>query len=158
MKILDLSAGNRAAWFNKNHPDAVYVDIRPEVEPMIVADSRALPGEVGTDYDLVIFDRPHKNNAASFGMARSYGHFTAEEIRDIIKRTAAEAHRVTRHGALMAFKWNDHSRKLTDALGMLQPYWEPLICHGIHRQQRHGSSTSWSLLQRTAPPLRMREE
>ena len=48
MKILDLSAGNRAVWFDKNYPGATYVDIRPDVNPSVVADSRALGEAVGS--------------------------------------------------------------------------------------------------------------
>jgi hypothetical protein len=43
MRILDLTAGNRAIWFNKAHPLAVYIDKRAEVNPTIVADNTALP-------------------------------------------------------------------------------------------------------------------
>lgn len=39
MKIIDLSAGNRAIWFDKNYRDATYLDIREEVKPDIVGDS-----------------------------------------------------------------------------------------------------------------------
>lgn len=148
LRILDLSAGNRAVWFDKQYPDAVYVDCRPEVAPSIVADSRALPADVGEGYGLVVFDPPHKNNAASGKMSVNYGHHTAAEIRDIVANTAKEAHRVTRDDALMAFKWNDHSRKLTDILEMLAPYWEPLFGHGVSGQQRHQSMTSWVMLRR----------
>jgi hypothetical protein len=37
--IVDLTAGNRAIWFNKNHPNAVFIDKRREVNPDIVADT-----------------------------------------------------------------------------------------------------------------------
>lgn len=152
-RIIDLSAGNRAVWFNRQHPDAVYVDIRPEVAPDIIADTRALPAEVGDGYDLVVFDPPHKNNGANFGMARSYGRFSHDEIRSTIRETAKEAHRITRSGALMAFKWNDHSIKLTTVLGMMAPYWEPLFGHGVSPQQRV-TKTSWVMLRRSTPATR----
>lgn len=147
MKILDLSAGNRAVWFQKDHPDAVYVDVRPEVEPTIVADARALPAEVGSDYDLIVFDPPHKNNAGG-NMVRNYGAWTHQEIREIIAGTAKEAHRVSKADALMAFKWNDHSLKLETALRLIAPWWEPLFGHGVSGQQRHQSMTSWVMLRR----------
>lgn len=149
LRILDLSAGNRAVWFDKAHPCATYLDIRPEVQPDIVADSCALPDSVGGDYDLVVFDPIHKNNGANgnFGMTRSYGHATHDEIRSTIANTAKEAHRVTRDDGLMALKWNDHSLKLTTVLGLLAPYWEPLFGHGVSHQQR-SSSTSWVMLRR----------
>lgn len=145
MKVLDVSAGNRAVWFNKAHPCATFIDIRPEVNPDIVADSRALPAELPNDFDLVVFDPPHKNNAATGNMVRSYGHWTAQQIREIVAETAKEAHRVVRDDGLMAFKWNEHSRTLTDILGLLAPYWEPLFGHGVTHQQR---GTSWVMLRR----------
>lgn len=148
MKILDLSAGRRAVWFDKNHRDATYVDIRPEVEPTLVADARALPAEIGSDFDLILFDPPHKNNAASGKMSHNYGHWTAEQIRDIVTGSAKEAHRVARADALMAFKWNDHTRKLTSVLAWLSPWWEPLFGHGCMPQQRGKSTTSWVMLRR----------
>ena len=88
MKVLDLSAGNRAVWFNKAHPCATYIDIRPEVQPDLGADSRALPANIGEDFDLVVFDPLHKNGAATGNMVRNYGHWTAEQITEIIGETA----------------------------------------------------------------------
>lgn len=148
-KIIDLSAGNRAVWFDKAHRDAVYVDVRPEVEPDVVADARALPAEVGTGYDLAVFDPPHKNSAATGNMSvRNYGHWTAEQITEILIGTAREAHRVVRPGGLMAFKWNDHTRKLSSVLKLISPWWEPLFGHGVSGQQRHKSMTQWVMLAR----------
>ena len=147
MKIIDLSAGNRAVWFDKNHRDAIYVDIRPEVAPTIVADARSLPAEIGDGYDLVVFDPPHKNNGENGNMVRNYGYWTADEIRDIVVGTAREAHRITKPDGLMAFKWNDHTRTLRSVLVMLSPWWEPLFGHGVSGQQRH-SNTTWVILRR----------
>ncbi len=148
LKILDMSAGARAVWFDKSYPDAVYVDIRPQVKPDIVADTRALPAEVGTGFDLVLFDPPHKNFGAGSNMARNYGHHTSAEIRDILKRSAAEAHRVSKPNALMAFKWSSGDFKLQTALNLMTAYWEPLFGHGVNHQQRRGQATSWVMLRR----------
>lgn len=152
MKILDLSAGNRAMWFDRDHPDATFVDIRPEVEPTIVADSRELPQEVGADYDLVVFDPPHDNFGANSAMTKAYGHHTWDEIRDIVKRTAAEAWRVTKPDALMAFKWNDHTHKLGTILLLVQDYWEPLFANLTSSRRRKSiggiSATYWTMLRR----------
>jgi hypothetical protein len=147
VKILDLSAGNRAVWFDKRCEFATFLDIRAEVEPDIVADSRSLPADVGDGYDLVVFDPPHKNNGPLFGMARSYGSFSSAHIESTIRETAREAHRVTRPEALMAFKWNDHARKLDSVLALLEPYWRPLFGHGVSHQQR-ATKTSWVMLLR----------
>lgn len=40
--ILDATAGFRMMWFNKHHPNAIYLDQRPECEPDIVGDFRDL--------------------------------------------------------------------------------------------------------------------
>lgn len=145
MKILDVSAGNRGIWFDKAHPCATYIDVRPEVNPDLVADSRAMPAEVGDGYSLIVFDPPHKNNSPDFGMARSYGCFNHEQIRSILAETAKETHRVAADEALMAFKWNEHSLKLSTVLEMLRPYWEPLFGHGVTHHQK---GTSWVMLRR----------
>lgn len=148
MKILDLSAGNRAVWFDKKYRDAVYVDIRPEVQPDFVADSRQLPQEVGTNYDLVVFDPPHVNFSAGAELSKRYGHHTTEQIRQLIHETAREAHRITRQDALMALKWNDHDQKLEKILGLMSKWWEPLVGHKVAMRTKHASATTWVLLRR----------
>lgn len=140
-KILDLSAGKRVIWFDKNHPLAVYLDKRPEVNPDIVCDTRQIPDEVGTGYDLVVWDPPHLNTGANSRMSKSYGHHTTAEILDTIEKTAAEAHRVTSKGAFMAFKWNDHDIRL-DRVMKLMPQWEPLFGHCTNKD-RPRSHTYW---------------
>lgn len=147
LRILDLTAGNRAIWFNRSDPRATYVDSREEVEPDIVADSRALPAEVGEGFNLVVFDPPHKNNGTNGSMVRNYGHFTHEQIVSLIRDGAREAWRVSAPGALMAFKWNDHGRTLKSVLPLLAPYWSPLFGHGVSPQQR-ASQTTWVMLAR----------
>lgn len=146
MKILDLSAGRRAIWFDKNYKDTTFVDIRPEVAPTLVADSRTLPLPDAA-YDLIVFDPPHVNVSARAHMSQQYGHHTTEEIRELIRRTGEEAHRVTRFDALMALKWNDHDQKLDTILALLLP-WEPLFGHKVAMQTKHASATSWVLLRR----------
>lgn len=147
MRIIDLSAGN--VWFDREYRDATYVDIRPEVNPSVVADARDLPAEIGDGYDLVVFDPPHKNSAATGNMSiRNYGHWTADQITSILIGTAKEAHRITKSDGLMAFKWNDHTRKLSSVLALIEPWWEPLFGHGVRRQQRHATMTAWVMLRR----------
>ena len=148
MKIIDLSAGNRAIWWNKQHPDATFVDCRGEVNPDFVADSRHLPDSVGTGYTLVVFDPPHVNFSASAVMSATYGYHTTAEIRSIVKETAQEAHRITAPEALMAFKWNDHDQKLAHVLELMAPWWEPLFGHKVAFRTAHPSATTWMLLRR----------
>ncbi len=145
MKILDLSAGNRAIWFNKDHPMAIYLDKRPEVNPTVVCDTRAIPRTVGGMYDLVVWDPPHKNCGANSNMSKVYGHHTTEEILDTLEKTSIEAHRVTRSGALMALKWNSADIKLERVFKLLHQ-WEPLFGHLTKDGPR--SQTYWVMLRR----------
>lgn len=141
-------------WFDRDYPEATFIDIRPEVAPSIVADSRELPPEVGEGYDLVVFDPPHDNFGAKSKFSQAYGHHTWEEIRDIVKRTAQEAWRVTKPDALMAFKWNTHTHKLGTILLLVQDWWEPLFGNLTSSHRRHltradkKSETYWTMLRR----------
>jgi hypothetical protein len=148
MRILDISAGNRAVWYNKNHPLAVFIDIRPEVKPDFVMDSTDLKDFFDGMFDLIVFDPPHVNfgKFGKFGnFSKSYGHFTTEQIRNIIKGSGKEAHRVAKKNALMAFKWNNHDQKLDKVLAMM-PNWEPLFGHLTKDGPR--SQTYWVMLRR----------
>ena len=145
MKILDVSAGNRAVWFDKHHSMATFLDIRPEVEPDIVADSRNLGTFADGSFDLAVFDPPHVNFGKNAEMSKTYGWHTTVEIRDILERTAIELSRVVRPDGLLALKWNDHDQKLTTVLALM-PSWEPLFGHQVSIRTKHASTTSWVLL------------
>ncbi len=152
MKILDLSAGKRAVWFDKNHRDAVYCDLRPEVNPTVVCDTRRLPPEVGDGFDLIVFDPPHVNFGANAQMSKTYGHHTTKDIREIVELSAKEAHRVSRLDALMAFKWNDHDQSFEKILKLMAAWWEPLFGHKVSVRTKHSSQTQWVLLRRISKP------
>jgi hypothetical protein len=148
LKIIDLSAGNRAIWFNKQYPDCTYLDIREAVNPDIVADTRELPISINREYNLVVFDPPHVNFGKNAAMSQVYGHHTTDEIRDIIKRSSQEAHRITLPDALMAFKWNDHDQKLEKVLSLMETWWEPLFGHATSVRTKHSCQTYWVMLRR----------
>lgn len=145
MKILDVSAGNRAIWYDKHDPICTFLDIRAEVSPDVVADSRDLSMFEDSLFDMVVFDPPHVNFGANANMSRTYEHHTTVEIRGIIERTATEASRVVRTDGLMAFKWNDHDQKLGTVLALM-PQWRPLFGHKVASRTKHSSSTSWVIL------------
>jgi len=148
LSILDLSAGKRAVWFNKRHPQVTFLDCRPDVEPDVVCDTRELPAAVGGGFGLLVFDPPHVNFGKNAEMSKQYGHHTTEEIRDIVRRTAHEAHRVSAPQALMAFKWNDHDQKLEKVLALMTEWWEPLFGHKVAQRTKHSSATYWVMLLR----------
>lgn len=145
MKILDLSAGNRAIWFNKKHPMTTYLDKRESVNPDIICDTRSMPSVESGIYDLIVFDPPHMNCGPNSNMSKVYGYHSTAEILDLIKKTAIEAHRVSKDGALMALKWNNHDIKLQRVFDLM-PQWEPLFGHLTKDGPR--SQTYWVQLRR----------
>ena len=149
MRILDLTCGWRFPWFDPDNADAVFVDIREEVAPSVVADSRVLPFSDGV-FDLVAFDPPHVNVGANSHMTKQYGHHTHEEIRDIVSRCAQEAWRVTGANGLMAFKWNDAGQGFGKMLGLMRPWWRPLFGHKMKGRGFGPSSTYWAMMQRAS--------
>lgn len=148
MKILDLSAGNRAVWFNKKHPNCLYLDKRAEVSPDLVCDTRKLPEEVTQNkYDLFVFDPPHMNCGPNSDMSKAYGYHTTEEIISTVALTAREAALVARENSLMAFKWNTHDIKLQRVLDLMID-WEPLFGHLTKGGPNSRSQTYWVMLRR----------
>ena len=119
MRVLDITAGKRAIWFDKEF--ATFVDHRIETKPDVVADSRCLPFQSGT-FDLVVFDPPHVNFGANAEMSKTYGHSTTEEIRDFVREGSKEAYRVLKAEGLMALKWNDHDQKLDKILSLMPDF------------------------------------
>lgn len=97
-KILNVTCGSRTIWFNKEHPAAIYCDIRKEeltgiwksgngqskrtcyVDPDIQCDFTNLPFEDET-FHLIVFDPPHLKYAGE-------NSWLAKKIRKI-KRTLA---------------------------------------------------------------------
>lgn len=150
VKILDMTSGNRAIWFNKKHPLATYIDIRESVEPDFVMDSTNMSMFSAHTFNLIVFDPPHLNTGKNSNMAKQYGHFTTKEILATIEGCGREAHRVSKPNALMAFKWNDHDIKLDRALKLMADCWHPLF--GQHLKNRVGSDSKsqsfWVMLLR----------
>lgn len=144
MKIIDLTAGNRAIWFNKSHPDTVFVDRRELNETTFTADSTDLPFG-SNQFDLVVFDPPHLNCGKNSNMSKVYGHHTTAEIKFLLAGVGKEAHRISRSNALMALKWNTHDIKLQKVFDLM-PQWEPLF--GYLTKDGPRSQTYWCMLRR----------
>ena len=145
MKILDLTAGNRAVWYNKNHPLCTYLDRRSEVNPTVVCDTREIPESVGSGFGLVVWDPPHVNCGANSFMSQRYGHHTTADILDTIEKTGISVYKITKPHALMAFKWNNHDIKLKRIYDLI-PQWEPLFGHLTKDGPR--SQTYWIMFKR----------
>ena len=90
-KILDVTCGSRTIWFNKNHPAAIYCDVRDEeftgvwkstsrdsertciVHPDVLCDFTDLPFP-DNSFALVVFDSPHLRRVGENAwMRKKYG-------------------------------------------------------------------------------------
>lgn len=145
MKILDLSAGNRAIWYNKDHPLAIYLDKRSEVNPTFVCDTRDIPESVGKGFDLICWDPPHMNCGPNSQMSKRYGYHTTAEILDTLEKTSKQVHRISKKNAVLALKWNNHDISLKRVFALILE-WEPLFGHLTKDGPR--SQTYWICFRR----------
>jgi SAM-dependent methyltransferase len=112
--ILDATAGNRMMWFNKNHPNALYIDERAEVNPDLVADNRHLPQFADESFSLIVFDPPHFIDSRrgeafkTMALKDSFGALHAETWPSDITKTAKELWRILKPNGVLVFKWGDH--------------------------------------------------
>lgn len=148
MKVLDACCGNRMFWFNKNHPDTLYIDNRTmgpvqvgkgknartrQVQPDKVMDFRSLDLPDNTFY-LVVFDPPHFTSlGANSYTAITYGRLDPFTWRDDISKGFAECFRVLKPNGTLIFKWNEYDVPLKEVLA-LTPH-RPLFGHPSGKSQ-----------------------
>jgi hypothetical protein len=124
-------------WFNKNHPNAVYMDIRRDefvacdgrhitVDPDVIGDFRNMPFTDGS-FKLVVMDPPHFNQVGDNSYtAQKYGKLFPSWETDL-KAGFDEAMRVLCDHGILIFKWNEFqipASRLIEIFGS-----EPLFGH-----------------------------
>lgn len=140
--ILDATCGSRMMWFNKQHPDALYMDIRKEdftacdgrhvsVDPDLIADFRDMPFN-DASFRLVVFDPPHFNDLGDSSFtAQKYGKLFPTWETDL-KAGFDECMRVLQPGGVLIFKWNEFQIPVSRILDLLQV--QPLFGHKSGKQ------------------------
>lgn len=153
--ILDACCGGRMMWFNKNHPNAIYIDNRiaesghitnrPEhsVKPDLLMDFRRMTFPDKT-FKLVVWDPPHLVSLQQTSwMAKKYGVLDKETWQADLKQGFDECWRVLDDFGVLIFKWSEQGdgkkrskpvRQLIDIFGK-----EPLIGHTVGSK----SNTHW---------------
>lgn len=132
-KILDVCCGGRMFWFNKNHPDALYVD-RRIVDPVMVGKDRnarmfsCQPDEVmdfrelkieSNSFSLVVFDPPHLTSlGVKSYMAKKYGILDKNTWREDLRKGFSECFRVLKENGILIFKWNETDIPLSKILAL----------------------------------------
>lgn len=148
--ILDATAGFRMMWFNKQHPNAVYVDQRCEVEPDIVANWKDLSQFPDSKFRLICFDPPHLIKPESYAnqtTMRRFGWLNAETWQSELRQAFKELFRVLQPYGVLLFKWNNFSTNSTEVLKLCE--YEPLFYNVISREQRKISDKNAARAERT---------
>ena len=136
--ILDATAGFRMMWFNKQHPNTIYIDQRPECEPDQVADwTKKLPYE-DNKFKLIVFDPPHilfdKGKVAS-NLSLNFGALSPETWQQDLKKGLLEMWRILAPFGVMIVKWNNYCIS-SDKFLKLCPA-EPLIYQVSASREKH---------------------
>lgn len=139
--ILDPCCWSKMFWFQKDHPNVVYGDIRSETH--ILCDGRTLtiqPDEImdfrdiqypDRSFKLIVFDPPHmKTLGKNSWMAKKYGVLWSDR-KDDIKRWFDECWRVLDDYGTMIFKWSESEVPLKELLSLFHK--QPLFGHTTGR-------------------------
>ena len=116
--ILDACCGGRMFWFNKKHPNTLYVDKRVipagtlkdspnfSVSPDLVMDFRDMKFKDKT-FKLVVYDPPHlKSLEKNSWIALKYGTLDPETWKEDVLQGFKECWRVLQDYGVLIFKWS----------------------------------------------------
>ena len=135
--ILDPACGSKMFWFDKDADDVVFGDIRREnhilcdgrtleISPDVQLDFTALQF-MGGQFEMVVFDPPHFNNAGAKGwQCLKYGVLPAD-WRTSLEQGFAECFRVLTPNGMLIFKWNETQIKVSEIVELARV--KPLFGH-----------------------------
>jgi len=145
--ILDACCGGRMFWFNKNHPNVLYIDnrkrerghskFRPNhsVLPDENVDFRNMP-YLDKTFKLVVFDPPHIFGKENSLINQYYGSLDKDNWSEDIKKGFDECWRVLDNNGVLIFKWNEVRISKKEILSLIGR--EPLFGHQVGgRMQTH---------------------
>lgn len=137
--ILDACCGAKYIWFDKNHPNVLYMDInkrekgfdshRPnfEVNPDIIGDFRKIPCP-DSSFKLVIWDPPQLIKLGkTSSMGKRYGVLNKETWPYDLSKGFEECWRVLEDYGVLIFKWNCRDIPLKKVLKLFKE--APLFGH-----------------------------
>src|SRR5688572_28606952 len=116
--ILDACCGGRSFWFNKNHPNTLYIDIRKEERGCIPArpNFEVSPDEQmdfrdlkfpDKSFKLVVWDPPHLMfPGENSWIAKKYGVLDKKTYRGDLVKGFSECYRVLEDFGVLIFKWS----------------------------------------------------
>ena len=131
--ILDACCGGRMFYFEKDHPNILYIDRRREtvemkdrdkirtleINPDLVLDftDMKFPDEC---FYFVVFDPPHLINCGKNSwLAKKYGKLDKDTWKETLSKGLSECLRVVKPGCVVAMKWSERDIKTTELLKTL---------------------------------------
>jgi hypothetical protein len=155
--ILDACCGPRMMWFNKHHPNVLYIDIREEekgfvdnrdnreIKPDMIMDNRKLDFPDKT-FKLIVMDPPHIIGTPNIRcrMTQTFGCLNAETWQDDLKRGFNECWRVLEDYGVFILKWNDCNKNIKEIVEVLGK--EPLFAQKTSQNfsdSKRKSKTYW---------------
>jgi len=131
--ILDACCGGRMFYFDKDHPNILYIDRRREtvemkdrdkirtleINPDLVLDftDMKFPDEC---FSFVVFDPPHLINCGKNSwLAKKYGKLEKDNWRETLSKGLSECLRVVKPGCVVAMKWSERDIRTVDMLKVL---------------------------------------
>jgi SAM-dependent methyltransferase len=151
--ILDMTAGYRSMWLQKEAENTIFVDIRREVKPTIVADSKLLPLRDGI-FGLVVFDPPYKYFSTASRLAQIFGNFRMQDVIKLEREGTEEAARVLQPEGLLLFKWGGSGRTTKSCLKLFSSHFQPLIAHHLISRSKFGPRVDYVILLKVDPANR----
>lgn len=151
--ILDACCGGKYMWYNKNHPNTIYMDIREEekgfierepnfcIKPDIIADFRSLPKEITKrKYKLITWDIPHfKMKKISGNMSKAFGRLEPETWKEDINKGFNQLWDILEDYGIILLKFSNYHIKFKEILEVIPE--EPLF---FNRTSSKGdTSTKW---------------
>jgi SAM-dependent methyltransferase len=118
IRILDACCGSRMFWYQKNHKNTLYMDIREfegvacdgrqiKVLPDLVADYRNMPFP-NNSFQMVVFDPPHLKWAGENSwLKQKYGKLDSRTWKEDLTKGFSECFRVLAPNGFLIFKWNE---------------------------------------------------
>lgn len=123
--ILDACCGGRMMWFQKKHPNALFIDKRiarkghisgesgHSVEPDLLMDFRKMDF-ADESFSLVVFDPPHFTGMSQKSwLAKKYGCLDSKTWRADIREGFDECWRVLKQGGVLIAKWSEDTSNKT---------------------------------------------
>ena len=153
--ILDACCGPREMWFDKHHPNCLYIDIREEdkgymkyrynveIKPDMIADFTNLPKEIKEKrFKLIVWDPPHlKARRLTGELLKKYGGLCPETWQDDLKKGFKELWSILDDYGVLIFKWSDYHISFKDVLSLISE--NPLFTNTMNSAGKGRSVTKW---------------